>query len=84
MIGIEGELRLVPLRLAQPVELLDRRAAVRAVLPLARGTPRELGRLGRALQRLARVEQRLNVHTVLNSSLRHGSSLLMGGYEWTI
>ena len=49
MIGLERELGLVLLLLAEPMEALNLRLAVRAVLPFAGGPPRELGRLRRAL-----------------------------------
>ena len=60
--------RLVVLLLAEAEVVLDGRRAVHAVLPRRRRPPGELGRLGRALQHLARVEQRLNVDPVVGCS----------------
>ena len=47
MIGFERELGLVLLFRTESMEALHLRHAVRAVLPLAGGPPRELGRLWR-------------------------------------
>ena len=68
MIGLERGLGLVLLLLAEPEEALDVRLAVRAVLPLAGRPPRELRRLRRALQRFARVQQCLDVDSVVDAS----------------
>ena len=59
------------LLLAEPEEALDVRLAVRAVLPLAGRPPRELRRLRRALQRLARIQQRLDVDSVVDRRHSH-------------
>ena len=71
VVGLERRLGLVRLLLAEAEEALDVRLAVGAVLPLAGRPPRELRRLGRALQRLARVEQRLDVDSVVRRCHSH-------------
>ena len=57
--------------LTESEEALDLRLAVRAVLPLAGRPPREFRRLWRALQSFARIEQRLDVHSVVDTRRRH-------------
>ncbi len=64
VVGLEDRLVLVALLLAEAEELLDLGGAVDAVLPLRAGAPGELGRLGRALENFAGVQQRLDVHSV--------------------
>ena len=71
MIGLERRLGLVLLLLPEAEEALDVRLAVRAVLPLAGRPPRELRRLRRALQRLPRVEQRLDVDSIVDRRHSH-------------
>ena len=66
VIRLERRLGLVLLLLAEAEEPVHVRPAVRAVLPLAGGPPRELRGLGRALERLARIEQRLHVDSVVD------------------
>ena len=77
MIRLERGLGLVLLLLPEPEETLDVRLAVRAVLPLAGRPPRELRRLRRALQRLPRVQQRLDVDSVVDARHSHGEPLSM-------
>src|SRR6185436_10986024 len=71
MIGFERERRLVLLFLAEALEPLNRAPAVSAVLPLARRPPCELGGVGRALQRLARGQQCIDIHAVVDLRLSH-------------
>src|SRR3984957_16627216 len=68
VVGRERRLLLVALLLPETEEALDLHRAVDAVLPLGRGAPGELSGLRRALQHLARVEQRLYVDPVGNRS----------------
>src|SRR5262249_45022950 len=70
VVGVEGELGLVALLLAQAVEALDAGLAVGAVQPLATRLPVELRGLGRLAQRIARAQQRIDVDSVLNLLLR--------------
>ena len=76
MVGVEGELALVLLLGAEAVEAFDGGAAVRAVHPLARRAPLELGGLGCLGQRFARAEQCLDVDAVVDGLVglrgRHG------------
>src|SRR3954464_2958916 len=73
MVRLDGE-RLVPRLLgAEPEELSDRGAAVRAVQPLAPGAPLELRVFRRLLQRFARAEQSSYVDAVLNRLGRRGA-----------
>jgi len=71
MIGFERKLGLVLLLRAEPVEALDLRDAVRAVLPLAGRPPRELGGLWRAFQDFPRREQCIDVDAVVDTRLSH-------------
>ena len=73
MVGLEGRLPLVLLLLAESEVVLDRRRAVHAVLPGRGGPPGELGRLGRALQHLPRLQQGLDVDPVLRRLARRPS-----------
>src|SRR5438046_4858198 len=66
MVGFERPLFLVVVLLAEAEEALHLDLAVHAVLPLGGRAPGELGGLGRALQHLPRVEQRLHVDSVGN------------------
>src|ERR1017187_7307142 len=68
VVGLERPLFLVVLLLPEAEEALDLDRAVDAALPLGGRAPGELSGLRRALEHLARVEQRLNVHTVGNGS----------------
>ena len=56
---------------AEAEKALHLRLAVRAVLPLAGRSPGEFGCLWRALQRFTRIEQGLNVHTVVDAGRCH-------------
>ena len=73
MIRLERELGAVLLLRAEPEEVLDERAAARALLPFAGGAPREFRRFGRLAQSFARLEQGAYVHTVVYRR-RHGES----------
>jgi hypothetical protein len=75
MIRFEAGLGLVRLLLTEAEEALHVRLAVGAGLPLARRAPRERGRAWRTLERLARIEQRLYIHTVVCQCHRHGCFL---------
>src|SRR6185312_11871374 len=66
VVGLEHRLLQMVVLLAEAEEAVHLDLAVDAVLPLGRRPPGELGGLGRALQHLARVEQRLHVDTVGN------------------
>jgi hypothetical protein len=66
MVGLEGELGLVLLLGTEPVEPFNARAAVGAVDPLARRSPLELSPRRLLRERLAGIEQRLGIHTVVN------------------
>ena len=81
VVGLERELGPVLLLLAEPVEAVDVRAAVRALLPLARGPPREFRRLGRLAQSFTRLEQGAYVDTVVHRR-RHGEISLDD--DWSI
>src|SRR6185295_10586480 len=71
VIRLERSLGLVLLLLAEPEEPVDVRLAVRATLPLAARPPRELRRIRGALERLARVQQRLHVDSVVDGRHSH-------------
>jgi hypothetical protein len=71
MVGIELERGLAVLLRAEAVEALDRRMTVRAVLPLAGGAPLELGGRRRLGERVAGVEQGLNVDAVVGGAVGH-------------
>src|SRR6185436_16421889 len=75
VISFAARLGLVRLLLSEPEEALHVGLAVGAALPLAGRTPGECGRAGRALERLARVEQRLHVDSVVCQCHCHGDSL---------
>jgi hypothetical protein len=75
VVGVEHRLALVAALLPEAEELLDGRGAVHAVAPRGGGPPDEPGGLGGALQHLARVEQRLDVHTVRDCG--HGPTYLL-------
>src|SRR6185312_12649133 len=66
VVSLEGRLLQVVALLAEAEEALDLDLAMHAVLPLGGRAPGELGGLGRALQHLPRVEQRLHVDSVGN------------------
>ena len=66
VIGVEHGLGLVALLLAEAEVVLDRRLAVHAVLPRGRRPPRELRRLRAPREGFARVEQRLDVDSVVD------------------
>mgnify|MGYP003694720491 CR=1 FL=1 len=73
MIGFEGELGLVLLLLAEPVETLDLRLAVRAVLPFAGRPPRELRPPAARLFSASRArQQRIDVDSVVDARSSHG------------
>ena len=65
VVGVEHRFGLVLCSCAETEEVLDLRRAVDAVLPLRGCPPGELRGLRRALQHLARVEQCLDVDSVL-------------------
>ncbi len=67
VIGIELELGLVGLLLAEAEEALDDGVAVRAVHPIAGRAPFELGGLGGVGQRLAGADEGLDVDAVLGA-----------------
>src|ERR1044072_2202323 len=71
MIGVERALSLVLLLLTEPKEALDTRLAVRPVLPLTRRAPRKFCRFRCALQCLARIEQRLDIDSVVDRRHSH-------------
>src|SRR6202021_2492220 len=64
VVGFERPLFVVIVLLPEAEEALDLDRAAPAPLPLGRRAPGELRGLGRALQHLARVEQRLHVYTI--------------------
>src|SRR5262252_2851854 len=69
VIGVERELRAVPLLLAEPEEALDRGAAVRSPQPLTLRAPLELG-AGRGLgQCRSGSEQRVHIDTIVDALL---------------
>src|SRR6185436_4906424 len=70
-IGVERELGLVFLILAEPEKVLQLRLAVRAVLPFAGGAPFELGGFRCALQCLPRGQQCIHVHAVVDECSSH-------------
>ena len=72
MVGVEAELGLVALLVAEAEEALHRVAAVGAVHPLARRPPLELRRLGRGGERLTGVEQCLDVDAVVDGGVGRG------------
>src|SRR6185369_2328044 len=76
MVGVEGELGLVALLLAEAEEALHRAVAVGAVDPLARGTPLELRSLGCRRECFACAEKCLDVDAVVDRgcSLGHWCS----------
>ena len=82
MVRVERVRRAVALLGAETEEALDGALAVRAVLPLGAGPPRELRALGRLGERVARIEQCLDIDAVVDRRFlcRHrssgGSSLL--------
>ena len=82
VVRLERGLGLVLLLLAEAEETLNVRLAVRAVLPLAGRPPRELRGLGRALQRLARVQQRLDVDSVVDFGRQPLMNSSSHGQEW--
>ena len=75
MVGLEARLGLVRLLLTKAEEAFDRRLAVRAFHPLAGCSPRELCCLGRALERIARIEERLHVDSVVHRRHCHVNPL---------
>src|SRR5215470_11676307 len=72
MVDVVAERRVVLLLVAEAVERLDIRAAVRAVDPGHRGTPLELRDLRSAGQSVAHAEQRLDVDAVVDWDLGCG------------
>jgi hypothetical protein len=66
VISVEHGFGLVALLLAEAKVVLDRRRAVHTVLPGRRRPPGELGGLRRAFEDSARIEQRLNVDSVID------------------
>ena len=66
VVGVDGEGLAVRVLLAEPAEVGDGGAAVRALHPFARGLPLELGGLGRVRQRLAGAAQGFDVHAVVD------------------
>src|SRR3972149_3777985 len=79
MIGLEGDLGLVLLLLAEPEESLDGGTAVGPVHPLARRPPLELGALRRLPQRFPGTEKRLDVHAVIDRGFGRSHDLLLSG-----
>ena len=67
MVGVDGERGAVRLLGAQAREVLDGRSRVGAVDPLAAGPPLELGGFGGGGEGLARGEECLHVHAVLDA-----------------
>src|SRR5687767_7420625 len=86
MIRFESELGFVLLFLTETVKALDARAAMRAIHPFARGSPRELRRLGRLPECLTRLEQRAYVDAVVDRRLCHAVLLtfLNVEFRWPI
>src|SRR5215208_264266 len=70
VIGLEGEFRSMFLLRTKPKKAAYGRLAVGPADPLAGRTPFELGSFGRNGKRIARVEQRLNVDTVVDLFLK--------------
>ena len=70
MIGIVGESRLVLLLFAEAEETLDLRVAVGTIFPFIGRPPCELGCLRRFAERLARAEQRFDIHPIVDSRFR--------------
>src|SRR4051812_19330110 len=78
VVGVERELGLVLLVLAEAVELLDLRLAVGAVLPLAGRPPLELRGLGGVPERFPRRKQCPYVDAVVDAGLSHRALLYAG------
>src|SRR4051794_12552150 len=74
MVRLDGERLVSRLLGAEPEELSDRGAAVRAIQPLATGAPSELSGFRRLLQRFTRAEQSSYVDAILNLLRRRGAS----------
>ena len=72
MIGLERIARAVALLFSQAEEALDRRSAVRAVLPFTDGAPVELRRFGRVCQCGTGTEQRFDIDTVVDRGCCRG------------
>src|SRR5690606_6447959 len=70
MIRFESKLGPMLMLLTEAVETFHVRSAMRAVQPFARGTPRELGRLGGLLQRFPCLEEGLNIDAVVDADGR--------------
>ncbi len=70
VVGIEIERRLTRLLLAKTEETLDSRVTMRPILPLAGGTPFELGGFRGIRQGFARFNQMRNVHPVVHRICR--------------
>src|SRR6185295_18325504 len=66
MVGIEGELRAVPLLIAKAEEFLHDRAAVRPVHPLAVRLPAKLRCFGRRGQRLASAKKSFDIDAIVD------------------
>ena len=77
MVGVEVELGLVLMVLAEPEVFFDGGPALGAVHPLARRSPFELGALRLFRQRFACAEQRFDVHAVIDWAFCGGHGLLL-------